>query len=344
MDGIKLRGILGVLLLAAGLIASSVTTAGARDGETWRVDELLVGKKKDKKSKDVSGIACTKTEGFPRSCLVIDDNRQSAQYVTLHDGKIVAGKSVKLIADKFDDDPLELDGEGVAFADGLYYVIGSHGHPRDGDNELNPEKNRKEIEARITAASQVVRVKPEPNGDASADDRSPRLRGIIKAQPELAPFVDRRLENNGLTIEGIAIRGGRVFVGFRGPILGGGRAPILSVGLDALFGGGAPNARLHGLQIGDGQGVRDLARLDDGFLVLAGPSADGPGRYAVYWWDGDSDNVRFLRDLADIIGDDRERKPEALLPLDKGPSGLRVLILSDGKKEGAPVAVTMPAP
>ena len=46
----------------------------------------------------------------------------------------------------------------------------------------------------------------------------------------------------------------------------------------------------------------------------------------------------------DIIDDDRERKPEALLPLDNGPSVLRVLILSDGKKEGAPVAVTMPAP
>jgi hypothetical protein len=106
-----------------------------------------------------------------------------------------------------------------------------------------------------------------------------------------------------------------------------GRAPILSVGLDALFGGGAPNSRLHRLQIGEGQGVRDLARLDDGFLVLGGPSADGPGRYAVYWWDGDSYKVRLLRDLSDIIGDDRERKPEALLPLDKGPSGLRVLIL-----------------
>jgi hypothetical protein len=138
-------------------VAASVTTAHARDGETWRVDELLVGKKKDKKSKDVSGIACTKTEGFPRSCLVIDDNRQNAQYVTLHDGKIIAGKSVKLIADKFDDEPLELDGEGVDFADGLYYVIGSHGHPRDWDNELDPEKNRIASQAGSSEAGALIR-------------------------------------------------------------------------------------------------------------------------------------------------------------------------------------------
>jgi hypothetical protein len=223
-------------------------------------------------------------------------------------------------------------------------VIGSHGHPRDKKHKLDPVKDREEIDARIIAASQVARIKAGPNGTASVVDRSPNLRKIITAQPELQRFAEQRLENNGVTIEGIAIRGKRVFVGFRGPALDDGRAPILSVALDALFGGGAPDARLYQLRFGDGQGVRDLAPLDNGFLILAGPTADGPGRYAVYWWDGDSDNVRFLRDLADLIGDHRERKPEALLPLDKASSGLRVLILSDGAQEGAPTAVTMPAP
>ena len=316
----------------------------AGDVETWRVDGKLLGKKKDKKSKDVSGIACTRISGFPRSCLIIDDNRQSAQYVKLDDGKLIAGDSVKLIKDEFGDEHLELDGEGVAFADGFFYVMGSHGHPRDSDNELDPVNDRDEIAARITAASQVVRVEAGRTDPVSAEDRSSKLRDIIKAQPELAGFVDRQLENNGVTIEGIAIRRGRLFAGFRGPVLDDGSAPILSVALNSLFGSGAPNAHVHRLRLGDGQGVRDLASLGDGFLVLSGPSADGPGRYAVYWWDGDSEKVRLLRDLSDIVGDDRERKPEALLFLDQGPSGLRVLILSDGKKEGTPVAVTMPAP
>jgi hypothetical protein len=39
-----------------------------------------------------------------------------------------------------------------------------------------------------------------------------------------------------------------------------------------------------------------------------------------------------------------KRKAEALLPLDESPSSLRVLILFDGEKEGAPVTVTIPRP
>jgi hypothetical protein len=338
MVGNKVGGVVGLLLLVVGLLAAP---AGADDAKTWPVKHRLLGPD-GAKSTDVSGIACTPAAGFPRSCLVIDDNSQSAQLVTLEDGKINAGEQVELISNKFKKKALELDGEGVAFAEGFYYVIGSHGHPRDKKHKLDPVKDREEIDARIIAASQVVRIKAAPNGTASVVDRSPNLRNIT--QPELQRFAEQRLENNGVTIEGIAIRGKRVFVGFRGPALDDGRAPILSLALDALFGGGAPDARLRQLRLGDGQGVRDLAPLDNGFLILAGPTADGPGSYAVYWWDGDSDTVRFLRDLGDIIGDHRERKPEALLPLDQGPSGLRVLILSDGAQEGAPTAVTMPAP
>jgi uncharacterized protein DUF3616 len=342
MVGGKLVSVGGILLLVGGLLAGPAP-ARARDADPWPVKLRLLGPDGGK-STDVSGIACTTTAGFPRFCFVIDDNSQSAQLVTLEDGKIIAGEQVELISNKFKKKTLELDGEGVAFAEGFFYVIGSHGHPRDKKHKLDPVKDKEEIDARIIAASQMVRLKAAPNGTASVVDRSPNLRKIITAQPELQRFAEQRLENNGVTIEGIAIRGKRVFVGFRGPTLDNGRAPILSAALDALFGGGAPDARLYQLPLGDGQGVRDLAPLDNGFLILAGPTADGPGRYAVYWWDGDGDNVRFLRDLADIIGDHRERKPEALLPLDKGSSGLRVLILSDGAEEGAPTAVTMPAP
>jgi hypothetical protein len=78
--------------------------------------------------------------------------------------------------------------------------------------------------------------------------------------------------------------------------------------------------------------------------VLAGPTASDPGPYAIYWWDGESDEVRLLKDLAEIVGANGERKAEALLPLDEGASGLRVLILFDSEKEGAPVATVIPRP
>ena len=51
-----------------------------------------------------------------------------------------------------------------------------------------------------------------------------------------------------------------------------------------------------------------------------------------------------LKDLAALVGKDGTRKAEALLPLDESPSGLRVLILFDSEKEGAPATITIPKP
>ena len=63
--------------------------------ETWPVRGRLRGKN-GKKSKDVSGIDCATAQGFPRAGLVIDDNMQEAQFVSLKDGEIVAGDMIAL--------------------------------------------------------------------------------------------------------------------------------------------------------------------------------------------------------------------------------------------------------
>jgi hypothetical protein len=275
---------------------------------------------------------------------VIDDNLRDAQFVTVKDGEIIVGDTVRLIENTFKGKPLELDGEGVAYTDGFYYVMGSHGHPRDKNKKLRPTKDADKIRARIAASSQIVRIRVDQDSKALAIDRTDKLRAFIAAETLLAPFADRRLENNGLTIEGIAIRRDRLLAGFRGPSLNNGRAAVLSVALDALFGSALPNPRLYQLPLGGGRGVRDLAPLDDGILILAGPTADGPGPYAIFWWDGETESVRLLKDLASVVGKKGKRKAEALLPLDKGSSGMRVLIMFDGEKEGAPVAIEMPAP
>jgi hypothetical protein len=53
----------------------------------WNVTGKLFGKAKRRapgeyqKSKDISGIACDRTDGFPRNGLVIDDEAQAAQLV-----------------------------------------------------------------------------------------------------------------------------------------------------------------------------------------------------------------------------------------------------------------------
>src|SRR5262249_30316087 len=126
------------------------------DDNTWPVNGRLLSKD-GSKSKDISGIAC-KGGKFPRACLVIDDNRQDAQFVTVDDGDLTAGDSVSLITNQFKEEPLELDGEGVAYADGSFYVMGSHGHPRNKKGKLDEVTDKGKIRARITAASQVIRV------------------------------------------------------------------------------------------------------------------------------------------------------------------------------------------
>jgi hypothetical protein len=311
--------------------------------ETWRVRGRLQGKN-GKKSKDLSGIDCATAEGFPRAGLVIDDNMQEAQFVTVKDGEIVAGDMIPLIDNSFKGKPLELDGEGVAHADGFFYVIGSHGHPRDSKRRLDPDKDAARIAAQIAASSQIVRFRSDGARATGPIVRTAKLRALIAQQPDLRSYRDQRLENNGLTIEGIAVRRGRIFVGFRGPPLKGNRAAVLSVAVDGVFGKATPDARLYRLHLGKGTSVRDLAAFGDGVLVLAGPVASGRGPFGIYWWDGESDNARLLKDLADVVGKSGKRKAEALLPLNEDASSLRLLVLFDGEKEAAPVVVTVPRP
>lgn len=149
---------------ALGLVtAAFASSASAESDAVWPVEGNLIGKTKDgeeKKAKDVSGIACMETSGFPRHCLIVDDNTQIAQSVTLHDGRIVAGDTIRLIKDEHKDKLVELDGEGVAYhcSDACYYyVIGSHGRPRH--DSANPdEAERERIGARVVASSRVVRI------------------------------------------------------------------------------------------------------------------------------------------------------------------------------------------
>jgi hypothetical protein len=349
-----------VVALTLALVCAPRVAPAAEFSDVWEVKGKLIGKKdkkdgKIKKSEDVSGIACTTTSGFPRACLVIDDELQAAQLVVLRDGAIEVGEPVALIADTHNGKPVEFDGEGVAYHNGFFYVIGSHGHPRDADKELDPVKDAPKIQSSIATSSRVVRIRVDrvtgdpisrpgmkdvPDVEASA-----RIRELIAADEVLARFKDKRLDENGLTVEGLAIRGDRLFVGFRGPSsIDGDHGVVLSAALGTLFDGAAPAATRHTLPLGAGRGVRDLAAIDEGLLILAGPTDDGDGKYAVYGWSGVGNNVKLLGNLPDVMGKKKQLKPEAILPLDRNSSGLRVLIMFDGAEEGGPRAIRVGLP
>lgn len=302
-----------------------------------KVDGKLVGKN-DKKSKDISGIACDSLSTLPRHCLVIDDNIQAAQAIVLQSDAVAAGEMVPLIEDVFNGKSLELDGEGIAFHDGAFYVIGSHGYPRDKDHKLDPQADQSLIAARIKAASQVVKIIEQADGTLVVQKPTMSLAKAIAAQVELAPFSGKRLDENGLTVEGIAIKGDRLFAGFRGPVLDGGRAPILSVSLDGLASDGDLGAKLYKIPLGIGMGVRDIVIEGDHFLILAGPVADVPGKYSIYEWDGVTDDgITPIVSLTDVEGAGDNRKAEALFPISDAAQQRQFLILFDGEKEGSPL-------
>lgn len=333
----------GCLLSFVALTAcGSDTSSGV---EEWPVEGKVVGASKHgddpKKSKDLSGIACDREDGFPRNCLVIDDEAQAAQAVTVYDGRITAGSVVPLISNSFDGKPLELDGEAVAFADGAFYVLGSHGHPRDRKQKLDERDDADEIQAKITASSQVLRVTlpqsafgNEGEVEAKSLTSTARLREALQAIPAVSAFIDRRLDQSGLTLEGAAVARGRLYAGLRSPVLDG-AAVVVHADLAALFGQGALATKMDRLDLG-GRGVRDLVAYKGAFLVLAGPAPDQDGEFAVYSWDG-SGGAKLIGALADY-GEDE--KPEAILPLDEAGGTLRLLVLFDGAKEGAPRAIT----
>lgn len=345
-----------VYIVAALAVGALLFSGSARSQEVppWPVKEKLLGANGDK-AEDVSGIACSSQTGFPRTCLLVDDEAQGAQIVIVRDGGLLAGDFIRLIYDAFEDDLLEFDGEGVAYADGHFYVIGSHGHPRDKDKKLDPTKPKDaaKIKASIQASSRVIRITMDPS---SVNDKgklnaapeikpSAELRTLLAAQSQLKGFVDLRLDQNGLTIEGIAVRDKRLFVGLRGPVLGdnGDKAAIYSVELASLFEGKPGNPKLDLLALGKGRGVRDLVAIDKGLIVLAGPAAEEDGVYTAFHWDGG--DARSLGDLPKFTGKKgKQSKPEGLLVLDNDVEGLRVLVLFDGPKEGSPRALRVSKP
>lgn len=339
-----------LLALTVLFAAISAAPAFAQNISEWTVEGKLDGKK-DKVTEDLSGIACATGSGFPRTCLIIDDELQSAQVVTLSDGKIAAGRMIPLIDDKLNGKPVELDGEGVAYADGYFYVIGSHGRPRHDKDEKDQAKENARITARLAASSKLIRLKfdaatgviaPEP-----AVPPSTALTKLIVAEAVLASSKDKSLEDGGVTVEGVAVLGQRLYVGFRGPTIGKNNehAIILSAALGHFFDGKAAVAKPHLLPLGPGRGVRDLAAFDKGILILAGPMQDIMGTYSVYWWDGASNSAKLLKDLPNYLSKKgKQWKPEALLPLDRSSEGVRVLLLLDSAEEGKPRAVRIPYP
>lgn len=191
----------------------------------------------------------------------------------------------------------------------------------------------------------VDKVSGQPTFEVSEDnvvgvERSARLRAAIK--DKLLFVFNQPLACNGANIEGIAVKDGRMYLGLRGPSVDG-SAFILSVDANAVFTEGQPLGQdLKELKLGADAGIRDLASVEGGLLVLSGPVNDQAVTPAVFLWNEKTEALKKLGELA-IPDPLKGAKAETLLVLkDAGGEPWRVLVMFDGPENGAPTEYLIP--
>lgn len=249
----------------------------------------------------------------------------------------------------------EVDVEGLARHGPYLWAVGSHSSRRrqvkakhDGDKAVRRLAEVIDDPSRRLVAR--LAIAPDQDGlpaivRASADGHTSALlpggiTGLLTFDPHLAPFLGIPGKDNGLDVEGMAVRDESLYLGLRGPVLRGWavvialkpryNAALNSLELAPLNDEGVVY-RTHFLDL-DGLGVRDLCPDGADLLVLAGPSMaiDGPVR--VYRWrdafvDGASRIVRaptLSREL-DLPFGDGDDHAEGIGLLD----GKRLLVVYD---------------
>ena len=160
------------------------------------------------------------------------------------------------------------------------------------------------------------------------------LKKALDKDPILKDFIPIASKENGIDIEGLAVKKGVLYFGFRGPVLRDNWVPILTCTFDD------PTATAKTVYVNlDGRGVRDIVATADGFLILAGPVGNGHTSYRIYYWDGhdlwSKPAPGQMKRLADVppMG---KGKPEGLTVLKQVGNEYELLLVCDGVKNGAP--------
>ena len=158
------------------------------------------------------------------------------------------------------------------------------------------------------------------------------LRSLFAGDEYLAPFLPMPSKENGVDIEGMVVVDGRAFFGLRGPLLDG-NAVVVEVAVGEGLRLDNRVHHLHFLNL-DGLGIRDLAHLEDGLLVLAGPVGRDLGPYRICRWS--PQRAAEVQSLGDPILDDWTQgadKPEGLGSLERA-GGRGILIVYDSPDDG----------
>ena len=252
-------------------------------------------------------------------CLVCSDELRVIQAGIINGTTITGGPAITLLP----GGGAEVDAEGVTAArsEDCYYVTGSHGVGKKS-GEFQP--------SRCTVFRVPVdSATGEPGGGVQAGSLMP----WVQANAVLGRSAGRSLQQNGFNIEGLAHKDGKLWFGVRAPNLNG-DAFVIEAGPASLF-SGAPQATLHRLTVGPGLGIRDIAALGDGFLLVTGTASSDVGRddsFSLFFW-SPGGGARLAGELPNPSG-----KAEGLYILDDAADHVDVLVIFDGASGGAPKA------
>jgi len=304
---------------------------------------------------NISGLACMPTDATPSTCLVIDDQGRFAQVAIIGNGQVASGSRLPLVGRKpsrntVGQPPAEtgcsggerkfrdLDGEAVAYAAPFFYVVGSHGCSRHS----NKFRSSSFILARIPERQVASAAR---TFDPSSVGTSYRLSEALAAAPAIRRYFTQDLMSaNGVNVEGLAVVDGKLFAGLRAPTLDG-KAFIVTIDADRLFDERASinegDVRAISVPIGAGRGIRDLAPLNDGqLLILSGPAKDAPVSFEIHVLDIMAETTTLLGTLDELRGA-TGAKAEAISVLSQRGKLVDILVMFDGLPNGGPREYTI---
>ena len=271
----------------------------------------------------------------------------------------------------------EMDVEGLCAVDGFLWIVGSHAlkrskPKRDESNaddalrrmeQVDREPNRHFL-GRIPLVEEAPGLFMPTRSDggrraawARFGKRNSALTRWLADDPHLGPFLTIPAKENGFDVEGLAVRGERIWLGLRGPVLRG-HAVVLDLAiaekapgrLKARRAEGERRYRKHLLDT-RGLGIRDMRFDGDDLLLLVGPtmSLEGPA-FVLRWRDAVHD------DVSGVIAPDRIETvaelpyrlhadhPEGIdLWPEAGPGGLLVIYDAPAPERTDPDAFTVRA-
>lgn len=300
----------------------------------------------------ISGFACLppdQAQQGRRACLAINDEERFAEWAWLDGATLTpTGELLELLSKgKRPDDTIlgtqprglcekeqgfgEFDGEAIAIARDQLYLTGSHACSR-AKGQFRP------------SSFILARARAEPREQRAEDvTRTWRLADVLRHSPLAATFG--RPGPAGAGIEGLAVAGERLYLGMRTPAPD--KATILAVVLSGLFAPGEQPAQVTPevltLKLGDETGIRDLAALADGrLLVLAGPADAGAAPFVLHLLNPATGEIRPLVELRTEErgrkkgGGDEMAKAEAIAILEESAAGVSLLVLYDNIDDGGP--------